>query len=137
MKITDILLESEESNATLADILTEFIPFIVKEYNLTKLPKISLSAAIADAEQPTFGRYADGVHEIELAILNRHPLDILRTLAHELVHYRQDTEGRIGPDSGDTGSDIENEAHELAGIAMRHFNKAHPEFFNIKPVLKS
>ena len=137
MKISQLLVESIDPNVTLMDILEKFLPFIVDEYQLTSLPTITLSQKINDESQPTFGRYADGDHSIELAILNRHPLDILRTLAHELVHYKQDIEGRIKQNSGETGSNIENEANELAGIAMRHFNKQHPEFFSILPVLQS
>jgi hypothetical protein len=137
MKISHLLVESVNTKVTLMDILEKFLPFIMEEYQLDNLPKITLEPKIHDESQPTFGRYADGHKSIDLAILNRHPLDILRTLAHELVHYKQDMEGRIGPDSGATGSDIENEAHELAGIAMRHFNKQHPEFFSILPVLQS
>ena len=137
MKISQLLVESINPKVTLMDILEKFLPFIIKEYQLPSLPKITLEQKIHDATQPTFGRYADGDHAIDLAILNRHPLDILRTLAHELVHYKQDIEGRINQDSGETGSNIENEANELAGIAMRHFNKQHPEFFSILPVLQS
>lgn len=137
MKISQLLVESSNPSVTLMDILEKFLPFIVDEYQLTSLPTITLSQKIDDESQPTFGRYADGDHSIELAILNRHPLDILRTLAHELVHYKQDIEGRIKQNSGETGSNIENEANELAGIAMRHFNKQHPEFFSILPVLQS
>jgi hypothetical protein len=137
MKISQLLVESINPSVTLMDILEKFLPFIVDEYQLTSLPTITLSQKIDDESQPTFGRYADGDHSIELAILNRHPLDILRTLAHELVHYKQDIEGRIKQNSGETGSNIENEANELAGIAMRHFNKQHPEFFSILPVLQS
>jgi hypothetical protein len=137
MKISQLLVESIDPSVTLMDILEKFLPFIVDEYQLTSLPTITLSQKIDDESQPTFGRYADGDHSIELAILNRHPLDILRTLAHELVHYKQDIEGRIKQNSGETGSNIENEANELAGIAMRHFNKQHPEFFSILPVLQS
>jgi hypothetical protein len=137
MKISQLLVESINPSVTLMDILEKFLPFIVDEYQLTSLPTITLSQKIDDESQPTFGRYADGDHSIELAILNRHPLDILRTLAHELVHYKQDIEGKIKQNSGETGSNIENEANELAGIAMRHFNKQHPEFFSILPVLQS
>jgi hypothetical protein len=136
MKIID-LFESADSNPTLIDILDKFLPFIVNEYKLKTLPKITLLAHVDESTQPTFGRYSSDDKSIELAILNRHPLDILRTFAHELVHYKQDTENRINPDSGDTGSDIENEANELAGIAMRNFNKANPTFLKTLPVLNS
>jgi hypothetical protein len=36
--------------------------------------------------------------------------------------------------SGETGSPAENEANELAGIVMREFNKANPEFLRASPV---
>jgi len=65
---------------------------------------------------------------------NRHPIDIMRTLAHELVHYQQDVEHKIGPDSGATGSPIENEANALAGQIMRRFDEENPELFALGAV---
>jgi hypothetical protein len=49
--------------------------------------------------------------------------DMLRTLAHELVHHKQNVEGRIYNDSGETGSEIENEANAKAGVILRNFGK--------------
>ena len=69
-----------------------------------------------------------------VGIANRHPVDILRTVAHELVHYRQDIRGELNDQSGETGSPEENQANAVAGIVMRHFNKLHPEFLKVKPV---
>ena len=60
-------------------------------------------------------------------VSGRHPIDVLRTLAHELIHYKQDSEGRIHDESGATGSDEENEANAGAGIIMRDFDQAYPE----------
>jgi hypothetical protein len=54
----------------------------------------------------------------------------LRTLAHELIHYKQDSQGRIKPDSGETGSPEENEANAGAGIIMRDFDQANPELLS-------
>jgi hypothetical protein len=58
-------------------------------------------------------------------------MDILRTLAHELTHYRQHERlGKKMPDdAGRTGSPYENEANAEAGIIMRHFQNRYPEFF--------
>jgi hypothetical protein len=58
----------------------------------------------------------------------------MRTTAHELVHYKQYLENRIKPNSGETGSDIENEANAVAGIIMRHFDGANPKAFELKPL---
>ena len=90
---------------------------------------------IHDDEQPTFGRYENDKNTLYVALANRHPNDILRTVAHELQHYKQDTEHRLEVDSGRTGSPEENEAHAMAGIVMRHFNKKYPEYLSDKPVI--
>jgi len=49
--------------------------------------------------------------------------DILRTLAHELVHRKQEEDGRLTPTSGETGSPIEDEANAMAGVLLRNFGK--------------
>jgi len=53
----------------------------------------------------------------------------LRTLAHELVHRKQQLEDRLYVGAGDDGSDIENEANAEAGVIMRKFGKANPIIF--------
>jgi Zn-dependent peptidase ImmA (M78 family) len=69
-----------------------------------------------------------------VALKNRHPVDILRTVAHELVHYKQDQQGELTDTSGETGSPHENQAHEIAGVIMRNFNKHYPEYLRSKPL---
>ena len=54
----------------------------------------------------TFGRYtADPDHRIELATHGRHIIDILRTLAHEMTHARQNEVTGLPDDAGETGSE--------------------------------
>lgn len=115
-------------------IIREVLPIIKQELKLKKLPKIHLVNQINDANQPTFGRYQDASGTLEVVKKNRHPVDILRTLAHELTHYKQDTEHELGPHSGDTGSSIENQAHEVAGVIMRHIDKRYPNFLKLDNV---
>ena len=121
--------EDTDNKPQLMTAFTKFLPLAMHALALKKLPKIKLEKIIIDHEQPTFGKYDDGEQIIYLAIENRHALDILRTLAHELVHFKQNTEHRLDVDSGGTGSEIENEANAQAAIIMRHFNKKYPEFF--------
>lgn len=128
MKIQE-LLEGKGSKPDLIEILQAFLPFAVKELNLPSIPKIKLHLHLGNDDQPSFGRFNNETHVIDIAIEDRHPLDILRTLAHELVHYKQELEVGLDSTSGETGSPEENQAHELAGIVMRHFNKANPQFF--------
>jgi hypothetical protein len=56
--------------------------------------------------------------------------DILRTLAHELVHHHQKLNG--DELDGEDGSDTENEANARAGVIMRKFGRENPEIFENK-----
>jgi hypothetical protein len=113
----------------------DFLPIAMSYLGLTKLPKISIAKDVENNhDQPTFGKYANGEDLIFVDVENRHPVDIIRTLAHELVHYKQDIEGQLHPDSWVTGSDEENEANEKAGIMMREFNQQFPQYMSIDAI---
>jgi hypothetical protein len=58
--------------------------------------------------------------------------DILRTLGHELVHRKQDEDGRIDMNSGETGSKIENEANAKAGVLLREFGQQNKQIYESK-----
>jgi putative chitinase len=128
------LVETSRHEPDLMDGFRALIPLAMKELELDQLPNIKLKLHLELDEQPSFGRFVQDEDRIYLAVEDRHPIDILRTFAHELVHYKQGTEHELNPHSGDTGSPQENEAHEIAGIIMRHFDKMHPEFFNTPAV---
>jgi len=55
--------------------------------------------------------------------------DILRTLAHELVHRKQNELDPLGKEDGKTGSPVENEANAAAGVLLRKFGEYRPEIF--------
>lgn len=128
------LFESKESSSTFIDMLPAFMPLALNILDLDHVPKIKLEKEIIDDEQPTFGKFVQDENMIYIALANRHPVDILRTLAHEMVHYKQNTEHQLAAGSGETGSPEENQAHEIAGVIMREFNKANPEFLKAKPL---
>ena len=124
------------SRNDLLDAMSKFLVIAKEEIGLEKLPKIhwSWDDKIAP-DSPSFGRFTHTDQSIKIIMRNRHPIDIMRTLAHELVHYKQDVERRIGPDSGETGSPIENEANAMAGQIMRRFDQENPELFGLGAVL--
>ena len=117
------------------EIFSKFLPLAMHYLKLDSLPTIKFEKTVGDEHQPTFGKFENDTNTLYVALANRHPNDILRTVAHELQHYKQGTEHRLEPDSGDTGSPIENEANAMAGIVMRHFNKKYPEYLKDKPIL--
>jgi len=130
MRINDLLVEEIQTEANFMTVMRALLPLAMDHLKLKSLPKIKLQAKLDVDEQPSFGKFVNDESTIYLALEDRHPLDIARTFAHELVHYKQGVEHRLDAMSGETGSPEENEAHEVAGIIMRNLNKKHPEFFN-------
>ena len=106
----------------------QYIPWVADQLGIQDLPKINLIDQPVDT---SFGGYNPETKSINLVTAGRHPVDVLRTLAHELTHYRQDTEGKLEPGAGDTGTPQENEANSEAGIIMRNFAQANPEYFGL------
>lgn len=134
MKILDVIKEEKEKSFDFSQMMKDFLPLAMQILNIDILPKIKLEINVKDAEQPTFGRYANMDNVIYLAIENRHPVDIARTLAHELVHFKQGLMNQLDQNSGDTGSPEENEAHAVAGVIMRNFNKQFPQYLRSQPL---
>lgn len=111
-------------------VLLDFISFSKKELELQTLPVIKLTNSyIKSGEYNSFAVYNLNEKSVTVYIKNRHILDILRSLAHELVHYRQDLSDELTETSGKTGSLQENEANAVAGQIMRNYGKLHPELF--------
>jgi hypothetical protein len=129
MKAYEILTEGLKREKA-EDILHSFIKFAQKELRLKSLPEIKLQQdSNHSVEFRSFGGY--GNQNINLSIVNRHIMDVCRTLAHELVHYRQDINNELdGSDPGATGSPQENEANAQAAVIMRKWGKLHPELFS-------
>ena len=134
MRINEVI--TEDQGLTIIDAVRDFLPLAIKHLKLKELPKIDFVQDVKSKhDQPTFGVYHhNGKKVIELDIENRHPMDIIRTLAHELTHYKQDLEGRLSDETWTTGSPTENEAHEQAGIMMRVFDKQYPQYLKMKAV---
>jgi hypothetical protein len=77
----------------------------------------------------TTAYYHNTEHRIKVYVKDRAKIDIMRSIAHELVHHKQNIDGRLtDPEKdGADGSPIENEANSLAGIIMRKWGRIHPE----------
>jgi hypothetical protein len=109
----------------------EFLKYAIKNLEIQKPPRnLTLSYDNEAAkEKRSFGYFDPNDNKIWVYCGNRNMADILRTLAHELVHRKQDEDGRIDYESGKTGSEIENEANAKAGVLLRDFGKQHEEIY--------
>lgn len=69
--------------------------------------------------------------EVYIRAGRRHIVDIMRSVAHELIHKKQHEQGQLNDESGKTGSPQENEANAGAGIIMRDYTKKNPWILDI------
>jgi hypothetical protein len=121
----------------LYDAMVHFLPLAMEVLGINKLPKIEIRNKIHSDGITSFGTFSPVQNYVRLAIVNRHIVDVLRTLAHELVHFKQRMSNQLNQDSGETGSDIENEANATAAIIIRQFNEKYPHYLDYGvPVLE-
>jgi len=130
-RIKHILKENldKEANDSRIDSLKDFVKFCQRHLKLTDLPKIDLTN---DKSKTTTYAHNDIANdEIVVYMGNRSLGDVMRSLAHELVHYEQKQNGKLKHDGSDgvTGSPIEHEANAVAGVIMREYGQNNPHIF--------
>jgi hypothetical protein len=106
-------------------MITHLLQLCKHELNLDNLPPINLVDEDAVGGGKSFGVF-DG-DTIQVVTKGRHPMDVMRTLAHELVHWKQRIEGMEL--DGSDGSETENQANAMAGVIMRKFGEKYPQYF--------
>jgi hypothetical protein len=125
--LNENLSESKENS------INHFIEYATKKLNLKEIPKVTLLTGKEYSEAKTsLGGYNPMSKEIFVVVDGRLTADILRTLAHEMVHRKQDELGLVKDEikDGATGSPIENQAHAVAGILMRNYGKINKQIYN-------
>lgn len=103
--------------------IAEFVKFCFEKLKLQKKPQIKLTAK---NDTTALGYFVPENNTIVVVEKGRHQMDIMRTLAHELVHLKQSESRTL---DGSTGSPDENEANAMAGVLLRIWGQMHPEYF--------
>jgi len=112
-----------------APTLNKAIEYVCNNLQIEK-PEITLINNPNYVKQhSSFGGYIPSEKKINAVIYNRNMADIMRSIAHELYHFKQDLEGRLTVDAGKDGDEFENEANSYAGKIMREIGRNIPEIF--------
>jgi hypothetical protein len=101
-----------------------FIKFAQKELKLPSMPIIKFVGS-SENKYDSFGHSIGKL--IVVRITDRHVIDICRTIAHELQHYKQNI---IKMKS--SSNKKEDQANVVAGKIMQKFDTSHPEVFKDK-----
>jgi hypothetical protein len=109
------------------ELLKDFYPFAKNELGFNKPVRVFLTKDIQNAQDP-MGKtafYDPENMEVKLFYVDRHPKDILRSFAHELMHHKQNCDGRLSANIGESPVDeneslakLEEEAN-MAGFLVR------------------
>lgn len=107
--------------------------FLKKKLELKSLPKIRLINNDKENSSKFFGKtayYDPNEQMIVLYTLGRHPKDITRSFSHEMVHYKQDLEGRLknittqNINEDEYLAELEREAYEKGNMLFRSWENS-------------
>ena len=121
-----------------AKVIKDFVEYATERLKLKDKPKVKLLLDKQYANQKSsLGGYSPTTKDIYVVVPGRMTADICRTIAHELVHRKQDEMNLIKneEEAGKTGSPVENQANAVAGILMRDYGKLNKEIYNEGKIL--
>lgn len=110
-------------------LIEKFIDFVKNNLGIKNNLKIKLTTS---RDGLTTTAYYDlNNSEVCVYVKNRMIVDILRSIAHEMVHHHQKERGDLtgNKDEGADGSPFENEANAEAGRLIRIFGRQNPEIY--------
>jgi hypothetical protein len=101
-----------------------------KGMNIRPLPKVKFVNDDAENAKNFFGKtayYNPNERVIVLYTMGRHPKDVMRSYAHEMIHHMQNCDGRLGgittQNTNEEGDlpEIEREAYEKGNMTFRNW----------------
>ena len=111
--------------------ISDFVDFTKDELGL----KDDFSVELVDDsdELETLASYDITDNKVRILSKNRALPDIIRSIAHELVHHKQNQNGELtgDPKEGSTGSRWEDEANSLAGELVRDYGEYNPQIYDL------
>jgi hypothetical protein len=118
-------------NVISESIVDDFIEFGKEELSLDGGFNIRLTDDNDELE--TLASYDMSDNIITVLQKNRAVPDIIRSIAHEMVHHKQNEMGDLkgNPEEGEDGSPWEDQANSKAGELVRLFGREYPEIYDL------
>jgi hypothetical protein len=117
-----------EHNAEFMEKLVSLTDYMMDHIDIEPLPDINFIEDDTENANNMLGKtayYNPNNKSITLYTLNRHPKDILRSYAHEMIHHKQNLEGRL---TNIEGHNI-NEDDYLKEIELEAYKEGNGEMF--------
>ncbi len=130
------LTKSNEMLSKKISILKQGFDIICQDLEFSEIPKLNLINDLNYTSQhKSFAAYSPSTKEVFCVIAGRNTADCMRSIAHELMHHKQNLEYRLYSGAGEDGTDIENEANSYAGKIMRRLGRELDNIFEDKEKL--
>jgi len=105
------------------DKLNKFVKFVKDELGIKEIPTISVQNHREGLKTTANYDYTKENKVVKVCSKNRALVDVMRSIAHELVHHKQFEQGRLEVKPPDIGGEIEDEANAKAGQFIKMFAK--------------
>lgn len=118
--------------------IDDFVDFVKKELNIKNDVEVKLQNDKDGIKTTAVYKYEDGNEkeiensEIRVFTLGRALVDVLRSIAHELVHHMQNEKGDLEGKVSNVGGPIEDEANSVAGEMIKKYGLNDPEIYGDK-----
>ena len=114
--------------------LEDFVDFMVKELGITEPVEINYQTDKDGINTTAVYKYSaetSNVTESEVKVYTKERAlqDIMRSVAHELVHHKQNEDGELEGKIQNVGGPIEDEANAKAGELLKKYGLDHPEIY--------
>ena len=118
--------------------IDDFVDFVKKELNINNDVEVKLQNDKDGIKTTAVYKYKDGEDEkfedseIRVFTLGRALVDVLRSIAHELVHHMQNEKGDLEGKVSNVGGPIEDEANSVAGEMIKKYGLKDTEIYGDK-----
>ncbi len=106
--------------------IVKFIKFVNDELAIDQPFKVKLVTQ-RDDDLRTYAYYNPSNGDVKVYCRDRGLADVLRSIAHELIHHHQNQMGKLEEPTQDVGGEIEDEANSVAGQLVKKFGYANPK----------
>ena len=119
-------------------VLDDFISFVKNELSIKNHVDIEFRDDKGENQEiktTAVYKYSDKDPESDIADIkvhagNRYLIDIMRSVAHELVHHQQNENGKLKGKISNVGGPIEDEANAIAGELIKKYGLNNPDIYN-------
>lgn len=111
--------------------LDGFVKFVKDELEIENMPTISIQNHREGLKTTANYDYTKENKIVKVCAKNRALVDVMRSIAHELVHHKQYEQGRLEVKPPDIGGEIEDEANAKAGQFIKMYAKKDSSIYDL------